>query len=101
MPKRLTGVAGKHKGSANSPWTCYAPKVFTDEEGLSWEVLGVGGARVVLKDLGPGSGHLILKVGDAEQTQEEAFFFGKIARDFSYVTRPAAQGRVTIELQGP
>ena len=51
-------------------------------------------------DLGPGSGHQILKVGDAEQTQEEAFFFGKIARDFSYVTRPAAQGRVTIELQG-
>ena len=57
---------------------------------------------MVLKcpDLGPGSGHQILKVGDAEQTQEEAFFFGKIARDFSYVTRPAAQGRVTIELQG-
>ena len=54
------------------------------------EVLGVGGARVVLNcpDLGPGSGHQILKVGDAEQTQEEAFFFGKIARDFSYVTRP-------------
>ena len=35
---------------------------------------------MVLKcpDLGPGSGHQILKVGDAEQTQEEAFFFGKI-----------------------
>ena len=57
--------------------------------------MAAGGARVVLRpplSLGNGAAHQVLKVGDADQTRTESWFFNRIARDFGYVTRPAAQG---------
>ena len=34
----------------------------------------------------------------AEQTRMESWYFSRIARDFGYVTRPAAQGYVDIDI---
>ena len=47
-PKVLSGEVKHHKGTANSPWTCYLPSSLTDEEGRVWYVFGVGGDRATL-----------------------------------------------------
>ena len=101
IPSRLTGVATRHRGSKNSPWTCYCPREFKDSLGRSWEVQGIGGARVVLRppNLGQGSGHQVLKVGDLEQTKNEAYYFSRLSRDFTYITRPAQHDPITVQLQ--
>ena len=61
--------------------------------------MAAGGVRVVLRpplSLGNGAAHQVLKVGDADQTRTESWFFSRVARDF--MTRPAAQGAIKLNI---
>ena len=98
-PKVLSGEVKHHKGTANSPWTCYLPSSLTDEEGRVWYVFGVGGDRATLAppaSLGRAHAHQVLKIGRPDSMTPERKYFALLHRDFNYVTRPAGYGTTTV-----
>ena len=100
-PKVLSGEVKHHKGTANSPWTCYLPSSLTDEEGRVWYVFGVGGDRATLAppaSLGRAHAHQVLKIGRPDSMTPERKYFALLHRDFNYVTRPAGYGTTTVRL---
>ena len=100
-PKVLSGEVKHHKGTANSPWTCYLPSSLTDEEGRVWYVFGVGGDRATLAppaSLGRAHAHQVLKIGRPDSMTPERKYFALLHRDFNYVTRPASYGTTTVRL---
>ena len=77
-PKVLSGEVKHHKGTANSPWTCYLPSSLTDEEGRVWYVFGVGGDRATLAppaSLGRAHAHQVLKIGRPDSMTPERKIF--------------------------
>ena len=100
-PKVLSGEVKHHKGTANSPWTCYLPSSLTDEEGRVWYVFGVGGDRATLAppaSLGRAHAHQVLKIGRPDSMTPERKYFALLHRDFNYVTRPVGYGTTTVRL---
>ena len=100
-PKVLSGEVKHHKGTANSPWTCYLPSSLTDAEGRVWYVFGVGGDRATLAppaSLGRAHAHQVLKIGRPDSMTPERKYFALLHRDFNYVTRPAGYGTTTVRL---
>ena len=100
-PKVLSGEVKHHKGTANSPWTCYLPSSLTDEEGRVWYVFGVGRDRATLAppaSLGRAHAHQVLKIGRPDSMTPERKYFALLHRDFNYVTRPAGYGTTTVRL---
>ena len=100
-PKVLSGEVKHHKGTANSPWTCYLPSSLTDEAGRVWYVFGVGGDRATLAppaSLGRAHAHQVLKIGRPDSMTPERKYFALLHRDFNYVTRPVGYGTTTVRL---
>ena len=99
-PKVLSGEVKHHKGTANSPWTCYLLAALLMRKagsGMSLELEGTGLPRPPAS-LGRAHAHQVLKIGRPDSMTPERKYFALLHRDFNYVTRPVGYGTTTVRL---